>query len=94
LVSVYRLLIKHFRFRLQKRTGTINQIDIASTISIALGLPIPQNNLGKPIYELLGGLSDAEFLEALEEMRNSLSQKAEGSVGTIYFGWCLLSYAS
>ncbi|KAJ8307672.1 hypothetical protein KUTeg_014776 [Tegillarca granosa] len=42
----------------------IEQIDVVPTLSVLLGLPIPQNNLGKLIDEMLDGFTIEEKLLA------------------------------
>ncbi|KAG0211693.1 major facilitator super transporter protein [Mortierella sp. GBA30] len=45
---------------------TVNQVDLVPTISLLMGLPIPKNNVGKLIPELLLGYTDTEKLRALQ----------------------------
>ncbi|KIW27459.1 uncharacterized protein PV07_07193 [Cladophialophora immunda] len=51
----------------------VGQIDLVSTLSILLGLPIPFNNLGKPIAEAFAGAgtTDWENLAKVEQLVQS-----------------------
>ncbi|KAJ6815950.1 GPI ethanolamine phosphate transferase 2 isoform X1 [Iris pallida] len=42
------------------------QVDITPTLALLLGVPIPKNNVGVVIFELLSSLTDKEKLRALE----------------------------
>lgn len=53
------------------------QIDIAPTLSVLLGLPIPSSSIGTLIPELLEGLSHEEQLVALYYNTNRLYKKLE-----------------
>ncbi|KAF9586605.1 major facilitator super transporter protein [Lunasporangiospora selenospora] len=45
---------------------TVNQIDLVPTLSLLLGLPIPKNNVGRVIPELLSEYSASDKLRALQ----------------------------
>ncbi|PVU98026.1 hypothetical protein BB561_000130 [Smittium simulii] len=47
-------------------TGTIQQIDIVPTISMLMGIPIPQNNIGTPITELFENYNDTDLIKIYE----------------------------
>ena len=50
----------------QAYTGqTVDQIDITPTLALALGVPIPQNNLGTLILPILNGLQARYKLRAI-----------------------------
>lgn len=53
------------------------QIDIAPTLSVLLGLPIPSSSIGTLIPELLEGLSHDEQLVALYYNTHRLYRKLE-----------------
>lgn len=58
---------------------SVNQIDLVSTLSILLGLPIPHNNLGFPIDEAFGSdkeLARANYmtLQQIQRYRNLLPE--------------------
>ncbi|XP_048501959.1 uncharacterized protein LOC104895503 isoform X3 [Beta vulgaris subsp. vulgaris] len=46
--------------------GTINQVDIAPTLALLFGVPIPKNNVGVVTVEALPSLADGRLLRALE----------------------------
>ncbi|KAK9112847.1 hypothetical protein Scep_020366 [Stephania cephalantha] len=45
---------------------TVSQVDLAPTLALLLGVPIPKNNAGILIAEIFDFLSDGELLRALE----------------------------
>ncbi|XP_031566161.1 GPI ethanolamine phosphate transferase 2-like [Actinia tenebrosa] len=58
----------------------VDQIDVVSTLSILLGLPIPQNSVGTPISQLLVFHNPREKLRAFQIASHQLSKvmKANG----------------
>ncbi|APA15144.1 hypothetical protein sscle_14g099140 [Sclerotinia sclerotiorum 1980 UF-70] len=56
------------------KTRPVNQIDLVPTLALLLGLPIPFNNLGKPIEEAFAGKKG----NALENLANVARMTAAG----------------
>ncbi|KAJ1952821.1 major facilitator super transporter protein [Linderina pennispora] len=47
-------------------TKEVPQIDLVPTLSLLFGVPIPKNNLGLPLIDMLGKYSDGELLRFLQ----------------------------
>ncbi|KAJ2169375.1 major facilitator super transporter protein [Coemansia sp. RSA 562] len=57
----------HGRNALSKLLASnVQQSSLVSTLALLFGVPIPKNNLGLPLPELLGGYSDRERLHMLQ----------------------------
>ncbi|XP_069126866.1 GPI ethanolamine phosphate transferase 2-like [Argopecten irradians] len=59
----------------------VDQVDVAPTLSVVFGLPIPKNNLGVVIYNALEGLSTEEKLLALWKNALQVSRVLEYNLG-------------
>ena len=65
----------------------VQQIDLAPTLAILLGLPIPQNSLGQAIPAMLeGSLSPREQLRALQLNSYQLSRVLEQNIDSFESG--------
>lgn len=71
----------------------VQQIDLTSTLAVLLGVPIPQNNLGKIISSALIGYSIDERVKAMQYNAHQLLKVLERNVEDIELGWynCNLS---
>ncbi|KAJ2553591.1 major facilitator super transporter protein [Coemansia sp. RSA 1933] len=47
-------------------TREVPQINLVPTLALLFGVPVPKNNLGLPLHELLDGYSDTERLRMLQ----------------------------
>lgn len=58
---------------------SVNQIDLVPTISLLMGLPVPHNNLGFPIYEVFGNKKDFSFAShvTIEQINRFREKSAE-----------------
>lgn len=58
----------------------MEQIDLAPTLSLMLGLPVPQNNLGTLIIDVLSGLTVRQKLSATYVNAQQLLRVLENNV--------------
>lgn len=63
------------------KTRPVNQIDLVPTLSLLLGLPIPYNNLGRPIEEAFSGARGVDWanLAAAERIAAAGIQRYQAS---------------
>ncbi|XP_071692839.1 GPI ethanolamine phosphate transferase 2 [Rutidosis leptorrhynchoides] len=63
---------------------TINQVDIAPTLALLFGIPIPKNNAGHLIFDLFHPLQDHQLLRAMElnswQLRRLLEAQSTDSI--------------
>ena len=59
----------------------VEQIDLAPTLSLMLGLPVPQNSLGTVIVDALSGLTIRQKLSATYINAQQLLRVLENNVG-------------
>ena len=65
----------------------VEQIDLAPTISLMLGLPVPQNSLGTLIIDALSGLTIRQKLSATYINAQQLLRVLENNVKNYKQGW-------
>ncbi|KAJ2725267.1 major facilitator super transporter protein [Coemansia sp. Benny D115] len=59
------------------------QVSLVPTLALLFGVPIPKNNLGLPLAELLGGYSDDERLRLLQLAAHQIFGVAQASDSSI-----------
>ena len=65
----------------------LEQIDLAPTLSLLLGLPVPQNSLGTLIIDVFSGLTIRQKLSATYINAQQLLQVLENNVKNHKQGW-------
>ncbi|BFZ62343.1 mannose-ethanolamine phosphotransferase gpi13 [Saitoella coloradoensis] len=77
------LYSKEARFAPMSSGRSISQVDLVPTLALALGLPIPYNNLGTPIPEVfLGPVSDYANLATVTSLAAHQVQQYAATYGT------------
>ncbi|KAJ9109022.1 hypothetical protein QFC21_000348 [Naganishia friedmannii] len=66
-----------------QQVRTVNQIDLVSTLALALGVPIPFNNIGKIIPEVFQGADDADLTLAMARNADQVKRYLDSYTGQL-----------